>query len=148
MPETVELCTRLNGLLVDLNRSLLQYVGECWPWTDLESNAERQTLHRLVRRQQEQIRALTDWLARRGWPIDFGTYPTEYTDLHYVSLDYLLVQLTASESALVEEAQAFLARDWDSPQAVQLVERVLAEEQAIDTELQKLAASRRQPAGV
>ena len=31
-----------------------------------------------------------------------GTYPTEYTDLHYVALDYLLEQLKANQAGIVK----------------------------------------------
>lgn len=143
MPQRVttpdELNRQMNRLLIDMGRSLLQYVGECWPWTGEEKAAERRAVAGLVRRQQRQIGRLVDFLSRRDWPIDFGSYPTEYTDLHYVALDYLLGQLIYNETELAREAELLLGEDWDEPAAVQLLGQIHAEQQSIAAELRKLA---------
>lgn len=98
----------LNKLFVLLHRSLLQYVGECWPWTAEDAHATH-TLAAIrdVNTAQKQDEALlAEPLHDIGWIIDFGGYPTLYTDLHYVSLNYLLKQIVISQQKIVSELDA------------------------------------------
>lgn len=137
----------LNQLLIDLGRSLLQYVGECWPWTgtdgDDDGDQERTVIHQLVARQHVAVAQLADLLANRHWPIDFGTYPTEYTDLHYMALDFLLGQLIANERSLISELEAGIETTrYDDPQAAELLRDIISQERDNLAELQKLAAPR------
>lgn len=129
----------LNDLLINVGRSLLQYVGECWPWNDANTQDERQTIERLVQEQKAQVARLAEFLQEAEWPIDFGSYPTEYTDLHYVALDYLLDQLIQNQLALVEDAKAVLPVCEGDAEAKHLVGDVLAVQQTIASELQTVA---------
>ena len=99
-----ELNDQLNGLLIDIGRSFLQYVGECWPWT--VQSAERKAIAELVLRQSEDIARLANALDAAGHAIDFGTYPTEYTDKHFVTLDFLVNLLEENQRDVVAEAEA------------------------------------------
>ena len=92
--------SQLNFLLINLGRSLLQYVEECWPWSGNETHGN--PLDALVIAQKETIARLTDLLIQRRWNIDFGSYPTEYSDLHFVALDYLLLQLIENQECTNE----------------------------------------------
>ncbi len=137
----LELHAQVNRLLIDLHRSLLQYVGECWPWTGKHAAGEREIVADLVVRQRRQIQQLSDYLREADWLTDFGSYPTEYTNLHYVALDYLLNQLLESEVALLNQTNQVLAQSQSDPELAQLLGRVHAEEQAMVAELRKLATS-------
>lgn len=141
MPE-IQHNGKLNQVLIDLGRSLLQYVGEAWPWTSPGHDADRAALDQLVARQKEQVARLTDLLLERGWQIDFGQYPVEYTDLHYVALDYLLGQLLVNEEGLVVELEEAIHTCIDDPEAVQLLEHILAEERETLRRLREFAESR------
>ncbi|WP_166819966.1 hypothetical protein [Thalassoroseus pseudoceratinae] len=143
-----ELHAHVNRLLIDLHRSLLQYVGECWPWTDNKSAEERAIIADLVVRQRRQIEQLADYLRESDWLTDFGSYPTEYTNLHYVALDYLLNQLVESEVALLHQTNQVLAQAQSCPELAQLLGRVHAEEQAMVAELRKLASQSTQASWV
>lgn len=134
-----ELYAQVNRLLIDLHRSLLQYVGECWPWTGKNAAGEREIVADLVIRQRRQIQQLFEYLRDTDWSIDFGSYPTEYTNLHYVALDYLMNQLLESEVALLNQTNQVLAQAQSDPELAQLLGRVHAEEQAMVAELRKLA---------
>src|SRR5438132_330676 len=94
---------RLNLLLIRLLRSLLQYTAECWPWASVEESGEQQAIAEMGQFQLVYVRQLVDLLVERGWPIDFGTFPTEFTDLHYVGLDFLLGELIADEDKVIAE---------------------------------------------
>jgi rubrerythrin len=128
----------LNDVLVSLSRSMLQYVGESWPWTRFDAASERETITRLVARQQEHVARLTSLLSERRWKIDFGTYPTDYTDLHFVALEYLLAQLVESGRAFAAELERTAATLKDE-QAASLVTSILADEREIVSQLQQLA---------
>lgn len=139
---------KLNHLLISLSRSLLQYVGEAWPWTSYTESDERRKIDELVARQKVQIARLVDLLASRSWPIDFGSYPTEYTDLHYVALDYLFHELVANQQAIVGEiAQTLLLGDHDNETA-QFLNNLRSDQQSALQQLQSLAASRKNGAAV
>jgi hypothetical protein len=131
----------LNHLLIELGRSLLQYVGECWPWTDPNTTEEQQKIQMLVVKQELQVAELANLLHDANWSTDYGTYPTEYTDLHYVALGYLLDQLIQNQQALLEEAKRTLAACQDDPAARKLVGAIQSTQQTILDELQILAQS-------
>ncbi|MEX0704440.1 MAG: hypothetical protein WD069_20230 [Planctomycetales bacterium] len=128
----------LNRVLVDLGRSLLQYVGECWPWTPESEEDVRRALDGLVERQREQAARLVELLSRREWPIDFGAYPTAYTDLHYIALDHLLKLLGESESRLLEEVERSAAECAGDAAAAATLAGVAAAQREIVEELRGL----------
>ncbi|MDB5339533.1 MAG: hypothetical protein JWN70_5152 [Planctomycetaceae bacterium] len=99
---------QLNSLFVLLHRSLLQYLGECSPWT-AEDSHQGETLaaiRDIVTRQKQDETLLADTLLESGWVIDCGGYSTSFTDLHYVSLKYLLKQVIISQTNIVKAFEA------------------------------------------
>ena len=78
-------------------------------------------------------------LYEADWTIDFGSYPTEYTDLHYVALDFLLDQLIHNQLALVEDARRTLPACEGHPEAEKLVGEIQKTQESIAQELQALA---------
>jgi hypothetical protein len=132
----------LQRLLVDLGRSLLQYVGECWPWTDPAEEEIHHTIDRLVSRQKREIGRLGVLLSHRERVVDFGTYPTEYTDLHFLSLDYLLGELVAGENDLVRDLERAVDDYADDPEAAELLRSFLQVERDAAAELTELAKVR------
>lgn len=137
----------LNQLLVNLGRSLLQYVGEAWPWTSHDHTRERKTIEELVSRQQAQIARLVNWLAARDGAVEFGAFPTEYTDLHYVALDYLISQLIENETALIGDLEQTVQACSDDPEADELLKQILEEQRAIVQALQGLQQERAEQSG-
>ena len=131
---------KLNQLVVDLGRSLLQFVGEVSPWTPANAGAARDAVARLVSRQQHDVTRLTDLLVARGCPIDFGMYPPDFTDLHFLSLKSLLPRVIASQETLVAELNEAAHTCIDDPEAVTLLGEVLSSERAGTEELKTLKA--------
>jgi hypothetical protein len=129
----------LNQLLIDLGRSLLQYVGECWPWAGSKTQDAQRKIEELVQIQKQQVGELAELLDDAEWTIDKGTYPTEYTDLHYVALSYLLDQLIQNQREVVEEAQRTLAACQSHPEARRLVSEIEATQHKILEDLESLA---------
>lgn len=143
---SVERNRALNDLLIDVSRSLLQYSMEAWPWSDSSSESAKKTLKQLAARQSDRAAELVELLAARHWTIDFGTYPTEYTDLHYVSLNYFLMLLVENENALIAEIDGALSRCRDDHQAVHFLTALLQDQREIAKRLQELQQTT--PSGV
>jgi hypothetical protein len=137
---------KLNDLLVDLGRSLLQYADESWPWANSGEAAAEQTVRAAAAEQRDHVARLADLLADRAWAIDFGNYPTDYTDLHFLSLDFFLPRLAAAQAALVAELDDAVHGCVDDPEAVALLRDVLTGERDIATRLTALAKSVKVPA--
>lgn len=55
-----------------------------------------------VARQRQSIAQLSEYLAPRQARVEFGCYSADFTDLHYVSLQFLLKRLIASQVQIVE----------------------------------------------
>lgn len=98
----------LHSLFKLLNRSLLQYVSECDVWSDpdqADSQHVTTMIHSCVARQKKHIQQLAEPLVEGGFRVELGGYPTAFTDLHYVSLSYLLKQLVQEQSLIVDQLE-------------------------------------------
>lgn len=125
---------KLNSLLIDILRSLLQYAGESSLW--IREGAEQ--FDRLRQRQQLDAALLAQVLGERGWPVEAGAYPTEYTDLHYVSFDFLRQQIIVNQRQIVAELdEALHTCGSDDPEGMDVVRVVLASEQDILRDLEQ-----------
>jgi hypothetical protein len=129
----------LNQLLIDLSHCLLQYVGECWPWTVADSD-QWQAIAETVTIQKRSIGSLVDLLDRRRQPVEFGTYPTEFTNLQYLAIKHLLGQLIDDERALVNVLEQTTQACAGNGEAGDVVEQILAGEREILNQLRTLAA--------
>jgi len=96
----------INTALISLSRSFLQYVAESWPWVDASVRQVEQQVRDLATQQRQDVAALVHVLTERDCHIDFGTYPTEYTDLHFISLSTLLEWLVKGQSQIVDRLRA------------------------------------------
>ncbi len=134
----------LNDLLIELGRSLLQYVGESWPWTSADEQETQRSITSLIDDQQQDVLALAERMNERHHSIDFGTYPTEYTSLHYVSLDYLLDELVLNQQAKVRACDELLmqSESGEQPEVAALLQETTSREQRILAELRHLARAR------
>jgi hypothetical protein len=133
---------QLNQLLVKLQRSLLQYVGESWPWAEAENSEELQALREAVELQQQGVARLAELLNHRRWSIDFGVYPVEFTDLHYVASSYLLSQLVESEKSLVDDMENDVASLSNDSAGGQIFAQIIDDQREIVSRLQRLVQAR------
>ena len=130
---------QLNRLFVLLHRSLLQYLGECSPWTaeDSHQSDTLAALSDIVTRQKQDEILLADVLTGSGWVVDRGGYSTSFTDLHYVSLKYLLKQVVLSQTDIVKAFEAAAQKYPDMP----LLQTVANNEREILNSARPLAAT-------
>ncbi len=119
----------LNNVLIAMARSFLQYVSESWPW--VPGGAAAATVEEQVRmiaaQQRQGVGDLVELLTEREHFIDFGSYPTEYTDLQFLSLEALMESLINSQQyvcRLLADAVVSLrtAGDDDAADLVQTIE--------------------------
>ncbi len=129
---------KLNELVVDLGHSLLQYAAEVSPWA--KTGAVDNEMARLAARQRDSVGKIVELLSSRGWSIDFGLYPTDYGDLHFLSWNYFVPKLRQSQDALVAELDEAVHTCIDDAEAVSILREVLAEEQQVSTALNALLA--------
>jgi hypothetical protein len=137
----------LNSILVSLGHSLLQYASECWPWVGLSESETQSVIDHLASLQRQEVAAIAELLDRRECTVDFGGYPTDYTDLHFVALDFLLARIIAGEQSLVADLEEAVHTSVDDPQAAEVLHEVLTTQRKILERLHAVAAVRKQAAG-
>ena len=129
--------TQVNELLIATGRSLLQYAAEAYPWSPANKDL-RETILRLAHQQQNSVRKIVHWLDDEGETLDYGTYPVDYTSLHYVSSAFLLKHILTNQSAIVELATVECSEEDAETAHHQFLAEILANEQALWDELKTL----------
>jgi len=130
----------LNDLLIQMNRSLLQYVAIAWPWEQNGNQSTHQAVNELVSQQKNDVSKLMNCLLDTGWDVDFGVYPVEYTDLHFVAFDYLLSQLVQNARSVVDDVENALKKT-SADAAKSLLSEILQSEKQILAKLEELSSS-------
>ena len=130
---------KLNELLIAAGRSLLQYVGQCSSWSSRKEADLEHEFERLVAVQQEHVAQLSALLSDRRWTIDFGGFPATYTDLHFLSLKYLLKLIRVNQQALLGELEEASHTCVHDPEAAALIAEILKSEQEITERLMDLS---------
>ncbi len=98
----------LNQLLQLHYRSLPMYLRHAEPWAR-EGSDERIAAVRDILADHERIASIcADWIQRRGGLIELGEFSMEFTDLHDLSLDFLLRELIVYQRQLIEEIKSLL----------------------------------------
>jgi hypothetical protein len=130
----------LNQVLVVTGRSLLQYSAESWPWTGSGSTTLRSAVEALIAEQGLRVGRLAELLDSRGWTIEFGVFP-DFTDLHYLSLVYVLPHLVENERSVVRQIEAALPQCAGDAEGTALLAEILAGERATLAKLEELSRS-------
>lgn len=92
----------LNNVLIDMAHSFLQYVAESCPWVRLEAQSVEEQVKVLAARQRQDVAELASLLTAREHHIDFGSFPTEYTDLQFLSLLGIMKLLVQSQEIVTQ----------------------------------------------
>lgn len=125
---------RLNQVLIDISRSPLQYASE----TCVRCGAETPLVNDLVRRQQVDATAIGQLLNQRGWPIDYGTFPSDYGGSHYLNLSFWLPYIRNGQQQLLLELHDAIHDCHDDSQARDVLQAVLESEQDVANQLAAL----------
>lgn len=127
------------------SRSVLQYVGDAYPWTEAGKAQELDQLQAVIHEEQEAIGGLMRYLQRhRASTLPSGTYPVGFTTLNFVSLDYILKLLSSYEEQSIADLQAAEAEARDH-EARHLLESFIALKRRHLGTLRTLSASTNQP---
>ena len=90
----------LNGVLIQMARSFLQYVSESSPWVAANAASDEAQVIVLAARQRQDVAEIAALLDDREHYIDFGTFPTEYTDQQFLSLQSVMSGLKYSHESV------------------------------------------------
>lgn len=129
----------LNRILATLNRSLAMYLADADPWTRAGDEQAAAALARIVEDQRRDVNRLAEVIIDSAARVDPGQWPMEFTDLNFLSLDYLMQELIRHQRedvAQIQRCASLLANDRN---ARELAEEVLGSEQAHLEALEDLA---------
>ena len=130
----------INEALIGLSRSFLQYVAESWPWVDETDRTIEEQMQVLAERQRQDVSELVQLLLARDWSIDFGTFPTEYTDLHFISLSTLFERLENGQQKIAGRLAATKQAlgEVSDEEATALVDAIILRQSDLAAGLKKL----------
>src|SRR5262249_57477855 len=101
--------TTLQEILRRESRSVLSYVGDAYPWTTARGDAALTKLRHLVADERAAVAGLGRLLTRHRLPMVYlGSYPTSFTTINFLALDYLLPPLIAFEGQSLPHLQLHL----------------------------------------
>lgn len=136
----------LNELLRIHYRSLPMYLGDASPWSPSDTNGSqtrRRTLEQIIADHKAFSVRFADAIMDRGGRIESGGFPMEYTDLHLLSLEFLLTELVRYQQQDLEAMERLVPLLQDDPQALALAEEALGSARGHLENLQELAAGRK-----
>ena len=131
---------QLNNLFINLDKSLLQYAGESSLWTAIDAEEEREIYNSLVARERSNCDDLMRIILNRRWNLAQSTYPTDYTDLHYISFEYLADKIAKNEEFLIGLIDENLKTFSDDEEIQPLLERIKADTKDNIEQLNKVAS--------
>jgi hypothetical protein len=103
--------TTLQEILRRESRSVLSYVGDAYPWTTARGDAALTKLRHLVAEERAAVAGLGRLLTRHRLPMVYlGSYPTSFTTINFLALDYLLPRLIAFEGQSIADLERDLTR--------------------------------------
>lgn len=111
---TLDRAATLNRLLQIHYRSLPMYLASAKPWVPRGHEKAAETLELVVADEKRMIEKITEALLDLGADIELGEFPMVYTDMHDLSVDYVLKELVESQRqdvAAIEDCVADLAGD-------------------------------------
>jgi hypothetical protein len=100
------------------SRSLLNYIGDAFPWTTAAGGPALVSLKQAVRDEAAAVTALGRFLVRNHASLPYlGSYPVGFTSWNFVSLDFLLPRLVDEERRSTADLQAAVAKLSDAAKA-------------------------------
>lgn len=111
---TLDRTATLNRLLQIHYRSLPMYLASARPWVPRGHEKAAETVDLVVEDQKRTIDKITRALLDLGADIALGEFPMVFTDLHDLSVDFLLKELVEAQRrdvAAIEDCVADLAGD-------------------------------------
>ena len=122
--------------------SMLRYVGEAFPWTAAAGDSALRRLREIEAEDREATADLGRFLFRRRIPPSYtGSFPSAFTTINFISLEYLLPRLVESQRKALADLERDLAAATDVDARAEL-EKLLAVKRFHLSELEGLKAPR------
>ncbi|MBI1918016.1 MAG: hypothetical protein HYS12_25260 [Planctomycetes bacterium] len=103
------------------SRSVLQYVGDAFPWTTTDRTAALDRLQEILHEERDALARLGQFLYRNHIvPLVAASYPASFTALNFVSLDLILKRLIAFQEQSLAAVESDLASVKDAEARRQL----------------------------
>jgi hypothetical protein len=92
-------------------RSLLQYIGQAFPWTPPGQEDEVTAIRIMAAEEQDELSGLVRFMTKnRIIPPYLGAYPTAFTSMNFTSIDFLLPVLIQAQHDGIKALEADTAR--------------------------------------
>jgi bacterioferritin (cytochrome b1) len=134
---------QLNRLLEIEYRSFPMYLADAAPWTSQHDERAVEALKNIVADQRVMSQRIGELILDLGGRIEPGEYPLQFTDTHFLSLDYLLKDLQYYQRQDIADIERIVARLAGDREARELAEEALGAERA---HLEAIEALLSQPA--
>ena len=128
----------LNALLNRLSHSMLQYMGEVWPWTAAADASRQSSFMSLVDKQRHASERLAGFLIERNSVLELQNYPFDGSMFHYCTLDFVMPRLIEDESRLLSDLKAASHAVGADKDAARLIDQLIAEEEQTLAKLKTL----------
>jgi len=115
----------LRRLLVIHYRSLPVYLSYARPWSDRGQEQAVQTLQHIAGDQQQMVERLSKLILDTDAALEWGEFPIEFTDLHDLSITYLLSRLVEWQRGDIESIRQCLAALNDDADAETIAQEAL-----------------------
>ena len=132
----------LNGVLIQMSRSFLQYVAECSLWVAANDASDEAQVLVLAARQRQDVAELAGLLDAREHSIDFGSFPTEYTDQQFLALKSVIRSLNRSHESVCTSVRttAVLLRTAGDSEAADLLTTIESRERDLLRAMREIEA--------
>ncbi len=129
----------LNRLFQTVYRSLPMYLAEAAdPWKHTGDEQAAETLANIVADQRAFATRIADVILDHG-TLEPGGYPMEFTDTHFLALEFLVGELIKYQQRDVARIERIVTALGDDPDARELAEETLGAEKAHLEMLEELA---------
>lgn len=135
----------LQTLIRQEGRSMMQYLGESYPWTTPENEGLLTNLRRMIDEENQMTEEIAKFLLRhRGRPPFLGAYPMSFTNINFISLDHLLPRLVSFQKGRLAELDVQVNKLLHEESREQVRKLVEMKKRHL-SQLEELTASRAQP---
>ena len=130
----------LNRLLEIEYRSFPMYLGDAAPWSSAADAKAVEALKNIAADQQAMSRRIAELILDLGGRIEPGEYPTEFTDTHFLAIEFLLKELDFYQRQDLADIEQIVAGLAGHREARELAEETLGAERAHLESLEALTA--------
>ena len=130
MSGTPDVIESLNRLLEIEYRSFPMYLGDAAPWSSEADAKAVEALKHITADQQAMSRRIAELILDLGGRIEPGEYPTQFTDTHFLSIEFLLKELVYYQRQDIADIEQVVAGLAGHREARELAEETLGAERA------------------